>query len=149
MQRASANGGIFCQLVTDPKPAPGKQAGGNICPIHQVVADDVEQQDADTQVHQVLEENIDILHALTDLLMEKETVLGQELDSLIGTMRPDFDFFGKKNVFKTPESPVEQQDQTTPEDAEDDEEQIEIVDPDRDENDDGSALNDTKDPDAE
>jgi len=97
----------------------------------------------------VLEENMDILHALTDLLMEKETVLGQELDSLIGTMRPDFDFFGKKNVFKTPESPVEQQDQTTPEDAEDDEEQIEIVDPDRDENDDGSALNDTKDPDAE
>ena len=44
----------------------------------------------------ILEENTDILHALTDLLMERETVLGCELDELISYMRPDFDFFGKK-----------------------------------------------------
>ena len=46
----------------------------------------------------VLEENIELLHALTDLLIEKETVLGPELDSLIAELRPDFDFFGRKNV---------------------------------------------------
>jgi cell division protease FtsH len=46
----------------------------------------------------VLEENLDILHALTDLLIERETVMGSELDDLIAQMRPDFDFFGRKNV---------------------------------------------------
>ncbi len=56
----------------------------------------------------ILEENIEILHALTDLLMEKETVLGPELDELIAEYRPDFDFFGRKNVYTGPEEPVEQ-----------------------------------------
>ena len=37
---------------------------------------------------QVLEENLDILHKLSELLLEKETVLGSELDDLIHTMRP-------------------------------------------------------------
>ncbi len=36
----------------------------------------------------VLKENIDILHKLADLLLEKETVMGAELDELIKTMRP-------------------------------------------------------------
>ncbi len=36
----------------------------------------------------VLNENIDILHKLTELLLEKETVLGKELDELIQNMRP-------------------------------------------------------------
>ena len=54
-----------------------------------------------------LKENIDILHALTDLLIEKETVLGPELDDLIASIRPDFDFFGKKNVYTRPQQPVE------------------------------------------
>ena len=54
-----------------------------------------------------LKENIDILHALTDLLIEKETVLGPELDDLIASIRPDFDFFGKKNVYTPPQQPVE------------------------------------------
>jgi cell division protease FtsH len=36
----------------------------------------------------ILKENIDILHALTDLLLEKETVMGKELDELIYKMRP-------------------------------------------------------------
>jgi cell division protease FtsH len=52
-----------------------------------------------------LEKNIDILHALTELLIEKETVLGPELDTLIASMRPDFDFFGKKNVQAPPAQP--------------------------------------------
>ena len=46
----------------------------------------------------VLEENLDILHALTDLLIERETVMGSELDDLIAELRPDFDFFGRKNI---------------------------------------------------
>jgi len=40
----------------------------------------------------VLEDNIDILHDLTKLLLEKETVKGAELDSLIKKARPDFKF---------------------------------------------------------
>ena len=36
----------------------------------------------------VLEENIDILHELADLLLEKETVMGKELDDLIKSLRP-------------------------------------------------------------
>ena len=36
----------------------------------------------------VLKENLDILHALSDLLLEKETVMGAELDGLILSMRP-------------------------------------------------------------
>ncbi len=37
---------------------------------------------------QVLKENLDILHRLSALLLEKETVLGKELDELILSMRP-------------------------------------------------------------
>lgn len=47
----------------------------------------------------ILEDNIDILHALTDMLIEKETVMGPELDDLIASLRPDFDFYGKKNIY--------------------------------------------------
>ena len=36
----------------------------------------------------VLNENIDILHKLAESLLEKETVMGAELDELINTMRP-------------------------------------------------------------
>ncbi|MBI9089582.1 MAG: ATP-dependent zinc metalloprotease FtsH [Desulfobacterium sp.] len=39
---------------------------------------------------EVLLENIEILHRLSDLLMEKETVMGEELDELILSMKPDF-----------------------------------------------------------
>ena len=52
---------------------------------------------------QILEENIDILHRLTDLLIEKETVLGPELDDLIAEMRPEYDFYGRRNVRTKPE----------------------------------------------
>jgi len=40
------------------------------------------------QAKEVLQENLDILHKLVDLLMEKETVMGKELDELIYAMRP-------------------------------------------------------------
>lgn len=74
----------------------------------------------------VLEENIDVLHALTLLLIEKETVLGAELDELIASLRPDFDFFGKKNVFDPPKTSVKSKVQEkTPGD---DKDSIEIVD---------------------
>ncbi len=61
----------------------------------------------------ILEKNIDILHALTELLIEKETVLGPELDSLIASMRPDFDFYGKKNVQSAPIHPPKTEDPET------------------------------------
>ena len=38
---------------------------------------------------EVLQENMEILHALAELLLDKETVLGQELDDLILSLRPD------------------------------------------------------------
>jgi cell division protease FtsH len=37
---------------------------------------------------EVLQENLDILHRLSAMLLEKETVLGKELDELILSMRP-------------------------------------------------------------
>jgi len=76
----------------------------------------------------VLEENIDILHALTDLLIEKETVLGPELDDLIASLRPDFDFFGKKNEHTVPQTPVEEEEKSKSDEK--DKENIEIVDED-------------------
>jgi cell division protease FtsH len=36
----------------------------------------------------ILDENIDILHKLAELLLEKETITGKELDALIRKMRP-------------------------------------------------------------
>ena len=38
----------------------------------------------------VLEENIDVLHKLVELLLEKETVMGAEVDELIHSLRPGF-----------------------------------------------------------
>jgi cell division protease FtsH len=46
----------------------------------------------------VLKENLDILHKLAEILLEKETVMGKELDELIHTLRP-----GIKLPSKTPE----------------------------------------------
>jgi cell division protease FtsH len=36
----------------------------------------------------VLNDNLDILHKLAEVLLEKETVLGKELDALIQELRP-------------------------------------------------------------
>jgi cell division protease FtsH len=41
-----------------------------------------------SRARKVLEDNIDILHKLADLLLEKETVMGSELNDLIIAMRP-------------------------------------------------------------
>ncbi len=89
-----------------------------------------------TTARKILEENIDLLHALKDLLIEKETVLGPELDELIASMRPDFDFFGRKNVYTPPENPVENQ---TDDGEETDEEDVTILE-------DGEESDFTEDP---
>ncbi|MBT8338713.1 MAG: ATP-dependent metallopeptidase FtsH/Yme1/Tma family protein [Desulfatitalea sp.] len=39
----------------------------------------------------VLKEHVDVLHALAKMLLEKETVLGKELDELVLSMKPDAD----------------------------------------------------------
>jgi cell division protease FtsH len=48
------------------------------------------------QAKKVLEENLDILHKLAELLLEKETVMGNELDELILTMRPEIELPSRK-----------------------------------------------------
>jgi cell division protease FtsH len=45
---------------------------------------------------QVIEGNLDILNKLADLLLEKETVLGKELDELIVSLRPGIKLPSKK-----------------------------------------------------
>ena len=44
------------------------------------------------RAEKILKDNLDILHALADRLLEKETVMGKELDELILSMRPGFKF---------------------------------------------------------
>jgi len=44
----------------------------------------------------VLNANLDVLHKLAELLLEKETVLGKELDELILSLRPDIELSSKK-----------------------------------------------------
>jgi cell division protease FtsH len=53
----------------------------------------------------VLAENIDILHKLSELLLEKETVMGAELDELILSMRPGI---------KLPSPPIEAMEEEKP-----------------------------------
>jgi cell division protease FtsH len=50
----------------------------------------------------VLEENIEILHKLTELLLEKETVMGEELDELILSMKADFKPSSRKSTSSKP-----------------------------------------------
>jgi cell division protease FtsH len=45
---------------------------------------------AHARARKVLEENIDVLHKLAEKLLEKETVMGAELDALIKAMKPGF-----------------------------------------------------------
>ncbi|MDM8516652.1 ATP-dependent zinc metalloprotease FtsH [Desulfobacterales bacterium HSG16] len=52
----------------------------------------------------VLEDNVDILHKLTDMLIEKETVLGKELDELIISMRPGITLPSKGDDDKSEQS---------------------------------------------
>jgi cell division protease FtsH len=48
-------------------------------------------QDAYNKAKAVLEENLELLHKLAELLLDKETVMGAELDDLIRSLRPDFE----------------------------------------------------------
>ena len=50
---------------------------------------------ANNRAKKVLEKNLDMLHALAERLLEKETVMGGELDELICSMRPGFAFPSK------------------------------------------------------
>jgi len=52
----------------------------------------------------VLNENVDILHKLAEMLLEKETVLGKELDELIQSLRPGIELPSKKIDDTEPES---------------------------------------------
>jgi cell division protease FtsH len=61
---------------------------------------------------EVLKENLDILHRLSELLLEKETVLGKELDELILSMRPGIklsqpDDFEEDDNTNKPAVPIE------------------------------------------
>lgn len=66
-------------------------------------------QNAYNQSKRLLEENIDVLHKLADALLEKETVLGSELDALILSMKPGFKFptTQDEDASSTPEVQVE------------------------------------------
>jgi cell division protease FtsH len=63
----------------------------------------------------VLKENIDILHRLSEVLLEKETVLGNELDGLILELRPGFDFPSKHDYAPPhdPEPPADKAEKKT------------------------------------
>jgi cell division protease FtsH len=53
----------------------------------------------------VLNENVDVLHKLAELLLEKETVLGAELDDLIQSLRPGIELPSRNIDDGEPESP--------------------------------------------
>ena len=60
--------------------------------------------DAYQRATDVLNENVDILHKLAELLLEKETVLGKELDELIESLRPGIEL-PSKNIDDTESEP--------------------------------------------
>ncbi len=60
--------------------------------------------DAYQRATDVLNENVDILHKLADLLLEKETVLGKELDELIQSLRPGIELPSQNLDDTEPES---------------------------------------------
>ena len=60
--------------------------------------------DAYQRATDVLNENVDILHKLAEMLLEKETVLGKELDELIQSLRPGIELPSKNIDDTEPES---------------------------------------------
>jgi cell division protease FtsH len=60
--------------------------------------------DAYQRAENVLKENLDILHKLAELLLEKETVLGKELDELITELRPGIELPSHKLDDNEPEA---------------------------------------------
>jgi cell division protease FtsH len=61
----------------------------------------------------VLNENIDILHKLAELLLEKETVLGKELDELIEELRPGIELPSHKLADNEPEVQAKEASEST------------------------------------
>jgi cell division protease FtsH len=61
----------------------------------------------------VLTDNMDILHSLSEKLLEKETVMGAELDQLIHTMRPGIEL-PSKSTQKKPEKEKKTEEDTEP-----------------------------------
>lgn len=59
---------------------------------------------------EILDENLDILHKLADLLLEKETVMGKELDELILSLRPGIELPSKETEDQGEGEEAEQQD---------------------------------------
>jgi cell division protease FtsH len=59
------------------------------------------------QASGVLQANLDVLHKLADVLLEKETVMGKELDSLILELRPGIELPSKKIEDEEEPPPVE------------------------------------------
>ncbi len=63
--------------------------------------------DAYDQAKRVLEEHLDLLHALADMLLEQETVLGKELDELILSVKPNIDLPERPD-----DAPMEEEEET-------------------------------------
>lgn len=66
----------------------------------------------------VLTEHIDILHKLADLLLDKETVMGKELDELILELRPGFDFPSKHDLSRPESAEPEATEEVSPSQSE-------------------------------
>ncbi|MFP4039069.1 MAG: ATP-dependent zinc metalloprotease FtsH [Desulfosudaceae bacterium] len=58
------------------------------------------------KAHSLLSNNMDILHNLADLLLEKETVIGVELDELIRSLRPGIELWSPTPEKSRPEDPA-------------------------------------------
>ncbi|MCP4745209.1 MAG: ATP-dependent metallopeptidase FtsH/Yme1/Tma family protein [Desulfobacteraceae bacterium] len=63
----------------------------------------------------VLDENIEILHALANMLLEQETVLGKELDELILSIKPDANLASPPDNYPETESAESSDHKTTTE----------------------------------
>lgn len=63
--------------------------------------------DSYSRAENVLKDNLSLLHKLADLLLEKETVMGDELDELILTEKPGFEFSSKVPTMEDDEDETE------------------------------------------
>ena len=69
--------------------------------------------DAYQRSEKVLNENLDVLHKLAELLLEKETVLGKELDELIKELRPGIELLSHKLDENEPEAETQEPSEPT------------------------------------
>jgi cell division protease FtsH len=65
---------------------------------------------------QVIRDNLDILHKLSEELLEKETIMGKELDAIILSMRPGIELPSKK-IEEDEEPPPSRTEPAPPEEA--------------------------------